>query len=105
MSVQPNLRPSHFLKHIELRIISNDVCSDVHSEQWRKYVYNSTICTLGSYGKGPSRGDSGGPLTLNNQLIGILSWGDPSSLEKPQQFSRISSYNDWIEEVTGVKAV
>lgn len=38
--------------------------------------------------------DFGGPLALNNHLIGILSWGNHAY---PYGFIRISAYFDWIQ--------
>lgn len=52
-------------------------------------------------------GDSGGALVFDNKIIGILSWGMNSGFvkSKPDQFTRVSEFAEWIEEKTGIKAV
>ncbi|WP_141730794.1 S1 family peptidase [Oligoflexus tunisiensis] len=44
-------------------------------------------------------GDSGGPLLLNGELYGLVSWGtkcgDPS---QPGVYTRVSSYKNWIRD-------
>lgn len=67
-----------------------------------RFIFNSTLCTKAEKGIGSCHGDSGGPLTLNNQLIGILSWGVPCALGRPDVYTRITSFTDWITKLTGV---
>lgn len=45
-------------------------------------------------------GDSGGPLTQNRQLIGVVSWGvSPcGSRNAPSVYTRTSAYIDWIQQ-------
>lgn len=93
----------HSLLYIESTVISNDECKKMHKDFLARFVYNSTICAFQHSGIGCRKGDSGSPLVLNNQLIGVMSWGDPSGVGKPDQYTRITSYLDWITEQTGVK--
>lgn len=42
-------------------------------------------------------GDSGGPLTVNNELIGITSWVLPCARGAPDGYTRVGNYLDWIK--------
>lgn len=44
------------------------------------------------------KGDSGGPLTVNGKLIGLVSWGmGCASTEYPTVYTRVTEYVHWIE--------
>lgn len=93
------------LKYANLRVITNEECIQLHTYRDRYLIHDSVLCTFIEGGKGPCRGDSGGVLVVNHQLVGILSWGIPCSIEKPHQFTRISSFIDWIQQHTGIHAI
>lgn len=44
------------------------------------------------------QGDSGGPLVENEYQVGVVSWGIPCAKGKPDVFTRVYSYLDWIKE-------
>lgn len=68
-------------------------------------IYNGTLCAFGRKSEGFCFGDSGGPLTSNGQLIGVVSWGILCARGKPDAYARISIFLDWIQKVSGVVAV
>lgn len=42
--------------------------------------------------------DSGGPLIVNEKLVGLVSWAKGCSLtDYPTVYTRVPSYIDWIE--------
>ncbi|MEX1363088.1 MAG: trypsin-like serine protease [Nannocystaceae bacterium] len=53
-------------------------------------------------------GDSGGPLTVDADgqtlQVGIVSWGQGCASGAPGMYARVSSFVDWIAEVTGEDA-
>lgn len=43
------------------------------------------------------QGDRGGPLTLNGQLVGIVSWAVSCASGFPGVFASVAHYFDWME--------
>ena len=41
-------------------------------------------------------GDSGGPLVSQGSQAGIVSWGIPCAVGRPDVWARVSSHRDWI---------
>lgn len=82
------------LNVLETTIISNEECKAVFS-----ILRDSGICTTGDQQTGACNGDSGGPLTVNEVQVGIVSFGISRCLPGyPSAFTRTSSYLDWIEQ-------
>lgn len=51
--------------------------------------------------QGTCRGDSGGPLTANGQVIGVSSWViQPCASGLPDAWARVSFYRAWIQNAT-----
>lgn len=68
-------------------------------------VTDNALCTFKSKNHGFCFGDSGGPLVHNNTLIGAVSWMVPCGKGKPDVFMRVSTYVDWIVNVTAVNVL
>ncbi|XP_017754464.1 PREDICTED: chymotrypsin-1-like [Eufriesea mexicana] len=79
------------LQYIDLIVEKQDACKKA---QWR--VQSSHICTLTKVGEGACHGDSGGPLVANGKQIGIVSFGSPCAIGKPDVYTRVSSFVSWI---------
>lgn len=79
--------------------MENEQCRETEgNDEW---VHNSTVCTFRPAGRGTCHGDSGGPLIAGGELVGIASWVQlPCGSPFPDGFTRVSSFIDWIEEVT-----
>ncbi|XP_068085728.1 trypsin-like [Anabrus simplex] len=52
-------------------------------------------------GWGFTDGDSGSPVVVDGEVVGIVSWGAKKTLYFPNVHTRVSSYIDWIEEHVG----
>lgn len=65
-------------------------------------IHDSVLCTDNKVGQGACIGDSGGPLVVKNKLVGVVSWGVLCASGKPDAFSRISSFIDWISATTQI---
>ncbi|EFN68767.1 Chymotrypsin-1 [Camponotus floridanus] len=81
------------LQHIKLTVIDQKQCL---STSFR--VSSNNICTLNKKGEGVCHGDSGGPLVADGEQIGVVSWGIPCAKGRPDVFTRIYHYMDWIEQ-------
>jgi secreted trypsin-like serine protease len=92
------------LQEVEIEIISDALCQD----KWG-YSFNPDIhiCAYDAFqDTGPCNGDSGGPAvtsTGGRALVGVTSWGAAGCLTTyPSAYTRVSTYFDWIESVTGI---
>ncbi|XP_076394333.1 transmembrane protease serine 9 [Megachile rotundata] len=81
------------LQYINLNVLSVAQCKQTHSN-----VGNSHICTFTKYGEGACNGDSGGPLVVNNVQVGVVSFGIPCGVGKPDVYTRVSSFIPWIKQ-------
>ncbi|XP_053593015.1 chymotrypsin-2 [Microplitis demolitor] len=81
------------LQYIKLTVIDQKQCRNFSMR-----VTNKNICTLNGRGEGACHGDSGGPLVSDGVQIGVVSWGIPCAKNKPDVFTRVYSYRDWIKE-------
>lgn len=85
-------------------MVSNEDCAKVHE---RFPILDTNLCAgVKNGGKGQCSGDSGGPLTIeNNFLVGIVSWSEkPCTIAPyPGVYTKVSHYIDWIEEITQLR--
>ncbi|KAK0087998.1 hypothetical protein PV325_008052 [Microctonus aethiopoides] len=79
------------LQELELKVISQNKCKGFHA-----MVTEGHVCTLTVDGEGACHGDSGGPLTSDGLLIGLVSFGRPCAKGYPDVYTRVSSYLEWI---------
>jgi len=110
-------KPSELLRFTKVPVMKNDVC-----KKWIKDLYGSKypldekiekthLCTgLLSGGRDGCKGDSGGPLTLEeenlyNMLIGIVSMGSvKNSCGRPSVpgiYTRVSEFSSWLKSEVG----
>ncbi|KAF2887790.1 hypothetical protein ILUMI_18382, partial [Ignelater luminosus] len=84
---------SPVLRHASDKVISN--------KEWKEsfsIVRDSTICLNGKNGRGACNGDSGGPLTVNGEEVGVVSFGSAwgCAVGFPSAYARVSAFHDWI---------
>nr|XP_022909845.1 brachyurin-like [Onthophagus taurus] len=91
---------SQVLRSVDVEIMSNANCIFYYGT----YVTPGHICTSGVDGVGSCRGDSGGPLIFDDQLIGIVSFASSAGCEVgwPTAYTRVTSYFEWIENHSDV---
>ncbi|XP_055301508.1 chymotrypsin-1-like [Sitodiplosis mosellana] len=89
--------PQH-LQIIKLNAVQTEKCREIYSSS--APVHDSHICTLNKVGEGACNGDSGGPLVYNNKLVGIVSWGAPCAIGKPDVFAKVAFLFNWIKNNT-----
>lgn len=61
------------MSEIFVKSITNEDCALKTTEE----VHVSHLCALSSFGEGLCSGDSGNPLVLDNELVGIASLSEP----------------------------
>ncbi|CAH3984275.1 chymotrypsin-2-like [Pieris brassicae] len=89
---------SRKMYYLEAPVFNQDTCKYAMRYSKRNVV-DSMFCTFTSIGEGTCHGDSGGPLTRNNKLVGLVSWGIPCAIGYPDVHTRIDVYIDWINDV------
>ncbi|KAF5287281.1 hypothetical protein FQR65_LT02154 [Abscondita terminalis] len=72
-------------------------CLDMQPPGSVNHIYDDKhICVFKQNGMGLCAGDSGGPLTYDGQLVGIVSWGRNCASGYPDVFTRVFGYLEWI---------
>lgn len=95
---------TRYLQYIEVPVMSQSKCTKYYFNS----ITNNMICIETKNKKSICNGDSGGPLVYRNKgvnyVIGATSFGIFLGCEKgwPGVFARVTSYLDWIEEISGV---
>ncbi|XP_067255104.1 complement factor D-like [Chanodichthys erythropterus] len=88
---------SNLLMEAKVSVIDNNECRNRWGEL---YSVSKMICV---YGRGGTcKGDSGGPLVCGNTAVGITSFGSRNhrnTLERPNVYTKISQYIQWIKKV------
>jgi len=91
------------LNYAYVPIIANSECSAVYGTA---VVTNNVICISTPKGVSTCQGDSGGPLVLqsNKLLVGVTSFVSSKGCTSghPSGFTRVTSYVNWIQSVTGI---
>ncbi|KAG8222287.1 hypothetical protein J437_LFUL003268 [Ladona fulva] len=86
------------LYKVDLPIVDLNVCNETY-HPYSLNVFDNEICAGGVEGEGTCDGDTGGPLFIDNEIVGIASWGKPCAEESfPTVFMKVSHYVDWIQE-------
>lgn len=82
--------------------ITNTVCIKKLDDDFRPMVHKSILCAENVEFSSSSFTDTGSALVNvdDRKLIGILSWVNAFSLDSPEGYTRITSYLDWIANVT-----
>lgn len=97
---------SEYSYFIYVSTLLKEDCIQKYEGNASEFVDDSILCGFSRYGVGLCHGDAGDPLVLNNRLIGIALWDVPESspcaIGKPNFFTRISSYLNWIENYVNV---
>ncbi|MEN2499408.1 MAG: Serine protease [Marteilia pararefringens] len=96
---------SNKLREVDLKLISQDVCKQ--SDFNKTDIKDDMICARNvEGGKGPCKGDSGGPLIYLDPKngkwtqIGITSWTRKCEYsDHPSVFQRVDISKEWIEEI------
>lgn len=99
---KPHGESSRVLRYLNLSVFNQQTCR--YAMRYTRNVTETMFCTFKRIGKGTCHGDSGSPITRNNELVGLVSWGIPCAVGFPDVHTRIAPYIDWIETVVRTHA-
>uniref|UniRef100_A0AAV1UR77 Peptidase S1 domain-containing protein n=1 Tax=Peronospora matthiolae TaxID=2874970 RepID=A0AAV1UR77_9STRA len=88
---------SFTLQQVDIPIISKAECSQF--ESYTDQLTEGMICAGKGKGKSSCRGDAGGPLIVNDVLVGFVSWAGDHCGKEPGVYTRVSSVLDYISNV------
>ncbi|CAH2293575.1 granzyme A-like [Pelobates cultripes] len=105
-TVPNNPTLSSYLRETNLTIINRASCrSEYRKQNIKALITENMLCAKPVAGRTDDAcmGDSGGPLICENQLRGIVSFGDDTCSSKiPTVYTRLTSkYVKWIEAKIG----
>ncbi|XP_077292741.1 trypsin-2-like [Arctopsyche grandis] len=92
---------SNKLLKLDEPIYDHRKCKDILEKQSSTFLSDSMICAGNSIaGTNACRGDSGGPLTCDNELTGIVSFGPElcGMTTNPDVYTEVYHFEKWIEE-------
>lgn len=85
---------SESLQFLELHTVNRKECSKILAFDSKMPM----ICA-GVKDKSPCRGDSGSPLVMNGELVGVMSGGMPwCNISMPGIYTRMSAFVEWVNE-------
>ncbi|XP_046988606.1 mite allergen Der p 3-like [Schistocerca americana] len=90
---------SDVLMEVQLQTVSLARCREIYIALWGNgTVHDSQICAgVPDGGKGSCNGDSGGPLFVDGEVVGLVSYAYGCARRGyPTIYTRVSSYIDWI---------
>lgn len=95
--------PYASLLSVTLTVLDNASCGELDgmgpTSNGVPRVHEDVFCAQDDLQK-TCRGDSGGPVIHNGQLVGIVSWGKKQCTAdgKPGVYTRVQNYSDWIRQ-------
>ncbi|CAK1548137.1 unnamed protein product [Leptosia nina] len=92
------------LQKLTVKSLSVEDCQNSDLKRFKNTnpITDHQICTYTRENEGICQGDSGGPLARNGEVVGLASWVIPCGRGRPDVFTRVYSYVDWIKEKTGI---
>ncbi|EDV35570.1 uncharacterized protein Dana_GF12407 [Drosophila ananassae] len=89
---------SYKLEQAQVPVVSSEQCNELYGAG---EINERMICAgyVTQGGTDACQGDTGGPLVIDGQLVGLVSWGRGCARPNyPTVYSYVASLVDWIEE-------
>ncbi|KAH8372912.1 hypothetical protein KR009_007884 [Drosophila setifemur] len=89
---------SHNLEQAQVPVVSSEQCNEIYGAG---EVTERMICAgyVTQGGTDACQGDTGGPLIVDGQLVGLVSWGRGCARPNyPTVYCYVASLMDWIDE-------
>ncbi|XP_058798701.1 chymotrypsin-2-like [Phymastichus coffea] len=96
----PKTRPKN-LQRIKTTIVTNEKCRKKMVNGARLMIYKTQVCAFRTSGIGACSGDSGSPLVVNGEIVGIASWvrNKRCANGSPDVYTNVYAYKDYIESI------
>lgn len=91
---------TNMLRFTTVPLLNNAECNTIYPGR----ITSGMLCAgFAEGGRGACHFDTGGPLTFNNQLVGVVSWwsDDCAGPNKPGVYARVSHSRNWINWING----
>ncbi|CAK1548152.1 unnamed protein product [Leptosia nina] len=90
------------LQKLMVKSLSVKECQDSALKVYKKTnpIVDSQLCTYKAEGQGICQGDSGGPVVYKKEVVGLASWVISCARGRPDVFTRVFSFVDWIKKNT-----
>jgi secreted trypsin-like serine protease len=90
------------LREASLPIVAESACNG-SSDLPRDLLPGELCAGYDPFQAGSCHGDSGGPLAVHRggnswELVGVVSWGQPTFCSTYSVFAKVTSYADWIRQ-------
>ncbi|XP_001607047.2 chymotrypsin-1 [Nasonia vitripennis] len=92
----PSNYVSPVLQKAAMSIIPSSRCT---TRMYPLRLHGEQVCALQRKGVGACSGDSGGPLAVNKQVVGIASWVVPCGEGYPDVYTKVYAYKSWIQTI------
>lgn len=90
---------SEILQYVAIKVVDRKQCREKYSiRKFDKFIHDNVLCAGGKKKKGTCKGDSGGPLAVKGELVGVVSWGIPCALGYPDVFASVYDHLEWIKK-------
>lgn len=89
---------SYYLEQVHVPIVSSEQCNSIYGAG---EVTERMICAgdVAQGGRDACQGDTGGPLIIDEQLVGLVSWGRGCGRPGyPTVYTYVPSLKTWIDE-------
>ncbi|KAG6441222.1 hypothetical protein O3G_MSEX001788 [Manduca sexta] len=96
-ALEPKGDSSPQLRALNVTVFSQATC--VYAMRYSREVTSNMFCTFTKIGEGTCHGDSGSPVTKDNKLVGVVSWGIPCARGFPDVHTRIKPFIGWIKKL------
>jgi secreted trypsin-like serine protease len=87
------------LQKLKMTSIANPICALMHRGTIAEgLVTDEKICAVADNSSGGCGGDSGGPITWQGAVVGVVSWLVRPCGTNPTVFIRVLSHLSWIQQ-------
>ncbi|XP_063930597.1 transmembrane protease serine 3-like [Zophobas morio] len=89
---------------VEVTVVDRDECAADYADVEDATIDATMVCAgVPEGGKDSCSGDSGGPLTKDGVLVGIVSWGEGcAEVGYPGVYTSVASVRQWIKDNSGI---